>query len=812
MNERHLIGGQLRAGEGVLGHAVDLNDAVGQRRSRERDTCRNIIRIGEVQIRRRNRVGRAFRNGRRTVAGQNRRIVHRVDGDIDVGGLAGTTREHRIAEGRNRAVEVGCRRECQHVASRKRHRTVGDGDSTAAGGDRRAVDRRNLGRALKIIGFSAIRPGNRVEGDRGVLVGRHRIGDDVRNRGDGDSDAGGLGHAARCDGVGKRRGNAIEVGYRREGQDIARRKRHRTVGDGDSTAAGGDRRAVDRRNLGAVLKIIGFSAIRPGDRVEADRGVFVGCHRVGHDVGNRAHGDIGRVGCDRVRRAAAAGRRIDFGAGGSCRLVPCLESDRIGDSAVEVGVRPEIQPVSAVGRQQQRLRCRNRPDQRPRAAAVGRVVPGSVGGVDADQSNAGHCASVGVSHVVEAAAAGEINQCRNRAADRTARDRSILGNRGQRRHSYIRQNRRIVHRVDGDARRIGSDREGGNAAIRRGVDLRAGRAGALVPCTERNAIRDCAVEICGRLEIEPVAGVEQKRADVADRANRGPVGAVIGRVEPGAIGAVGRGDRDAEARSVRIGHVIEAAAAGQIDQRGNECADRSGWRRRVLVDRCEDRRVGRIKNRRVVDVGDVDGQRRACAIAVIVRQGVGERTVEAGRERGRRSVDISAVIEIDDEALTGATSKCDRELVRRRVEGVRIRTRTRRRDRVVPAVVCIGSSANFDRSNIAAIGAEGGRNAAVDDRARYRRVDGADQGRLELVEIGDDQSIGIRARSRSAAVISQRVEVGIRRGSAETDRKRHDVIGVDEVDPVGQLGSRNLLACRIGLSVGDEVGDVAHAG
>ena len=63
------------------------------------------------------------------------------------------------------------------------------------------------------------------------------------------------------------------------------------------------------------------------------------------------------------------------------------------------------------------------------------------------------------------------------------------------------------------AGRIGSAREGGNAAIGRSVHLRARGAGALIPRTECDAVRHRAVEVGGRLEIEPGAavGFEQQR-------------------------------------------------------------------------------------------------------------------------------------------------------------------------------------------------------------------------------------------------------------------------------------------------------------
>ena len=95
-------------------------------------------------------------------------------------------------------------------------------------------------------------------------------------------------------------------------------------------------------------------------------------------------------------------------------------------------------------------------------------------------------------------------------------------------------------------------------------------AAGLVPGVEGDSVGHRAVVFGIGLEVEPRIGISSQQSSIAVRYGSQciPIRAVVGRVEPSAVGGVGPGDSDAEQRTgVGIGNIIDLAGGRrEIDQ------------------------------------------------------------------------------------------------------------------------------------------------------------------------------------------------------------------------------------------------------
>ena len=116
-------------------------------------------------------------------------------------------------------------------------------------------------------------------------------------------------------------------------------------------------------------------------------------------VVNTEHVDAGtRVG-GAERRRAAVYRSVPDTARRAARLVPRAEGDAIGHAAVPVGIRLETHESVGVRSEQPCRVVRRSAEVAPRAAAVGRVLPGAVTVVDSRYGDALLRAGVRIAHL-----------------------------------------------------------------------------------------------------------------------------------------------------------------------------------------------------------------------------------------------------------------------------------------------------------------------------------------------------------------------------------------------------------------------------
>ena len=140
-----------------------------------------------------------------------------------------------------------------------------------------------------------------------------------------------------------------------------------------------------------------------------------------------------------------------------------------------------------------------------------------------------------------------------------------------------------------------------------GIRGTAVAAAGLVPGAERDGAGQGAVVIRVRLEIESRVGIrrQQPRRGTAYAAERRPVGAIVRRVIPTAIGRVRRGHGNPQgSHVVDFGHVVNLAGGrGKVHKRRDQRAHGAGGCSGVFVDRREGRALGGIQHRCVVDRG-----------------------------------------------------------------------------------------------------------------------------------------------------------------------------------------------------------------
>jgi hypothetical protein len=156
--------------------------------------------------------------------------------------------------------------------------------------------------------------GQGLSGQRAVFVGEEGVVDGDRQVVDGvDGQEGGGGglDATGSDRVGEAVG-AVVVGVRGVGE--------RAVGSESDAAVGALGHRAD--DAAGVLEVVGTRPVTAGDRVETDRGVFVGDDGVGHDVRDRGDGDGQRIGVGQHavgggdREVETAGAGIEVGGRG----------------------------------------------------------------------------------------------------------------------------------------------------------------------------------------------------------------------------------------------------------------------------------------------------------------------------------------------------------------------------------------------------------------------------------------------------------------------------------------------------------------
>ena len=133
------------------------------------------------------------------------------------------------------------------------------------------------------------------------------------------------------------------------------------------------------------------------------------------------------------------------------------------------------------------------------------------------------------------------------------------------RGAQVGRGRRVVDRRDVDGGSIGRCGEGHGAAVHC-ADLRSIIAAGLVPSPEGNCAGPRPVEVGVGLEVDAGVGVrrQEPRVVARDCAQRIPAGPVVRRVEPGAVGSIRCGHRNADQRpGVRIGHVVDPPPPGR---------------------------------------------------------------------------------------------------------------------------------------------------------------------------------------------------------------------------------------------------------
>ncbi|MNQ52829.1 hypothetical protein D3C85_668570 [compost metagenome] len=205
---------------------------------------------------------------------------------------------------------------------------------------------------------------------------------------------------------------------------------------------------------------------------------------------------------------------------------------------------------------------------------------------------------------------------------------------------------------------------------------------------------------------------------------------------------------------------------------------------------------------------DFDRQGGAGQIAIVVADG--EADVFGDQHRGGflRNVSVFTGVEIDLQgtAVVGGNVQCvvhgvERAMVEpaAEVQGTLIGVAAR--------IVGVRGAVHRDGLDEAAIGAEC--TALAQQRAGHRcTVHRAGQHRVELVEVGHHHRIGVGV---AAAVIGQRIEVGVAHTAAQADRVVLDVVGIEEGFQRGFVGGADFLAGG-GLAVGEEVADVLRTG
>ena len=221
-------------------------------------------------------------------------------------------------------------------------------------------------------------------------------------------------------------------------------------------------------------------------------------------------------------------------------------------------------------------------------------------------------------------------------------------------------NRRHRHIDRVRDQRVGCSQSGANAGDVGRAAIALGRG---VPRPNRQRVADRSVVVLVGLEVDPPIGrCNQAGTASAGNPQRIPVGAVVGRVVPGAVALVGRYDRNAF--DCAVVHVADAAHQGRY-----QCADRT--RRYAVILDMRDREYRRAaEHRRIVGTVDGDHQIRTAAVAVRIRDGVDKGLSQrlAGIEcvdRGVGVVDAVAVaaIGVDRQAAISAVKGRSHRLV-----------------------------------------------------------------------------------------------------------------------------------------------------
>ena len=211
----------------------------------------------------------------------DRRVIDRGDGERERRGAGESTVGQRVGDDRDRAIEVGDRREDVGTIGVDADGALGGDRGRLAGGvDRHVTADRELGYGQGIA-FGVRVVGQDVAGD--VRVFRTRVGLDRADRrvvdgGDRDRELGRVGQRAIGQRVGGDRDGAVPVAGRREGVSAVRVDRQGTLtGDGGRLAGGlrlaVDRELRDRQRIAVEVGVVGQDITRSGH-------VFVGCSRV----------------------------------------------------------------------------------------------------------------------------------------------------------------------------------------------------------------------------------------------------------------------------------------------------------------------------------------------------------------------------------------------------------------------------------------------------------------------------------------------------------------------------------------------------
>ena len=341
------------------------------------------------------------------------------------------------------------------------------------------------------------------------------------------------------------------------GHEVLPTARHRAAGTDDRNAllglGVGIRDGCGRNQRGGFASGDHVFAVQEEDRRHANGGGFLG----------------NTEGSDPARAAGQVGG----GSGDAGELIPRAVLDA-GEARV-AGGRGKLHPG---GRQQQSCGTETRAAQgAPGRSPIRRVRPDTVGVVRrGDGHTANRCSDV------------EVAEAGRREVTYLGRLRigGVGGHRDHpRRAGDIQHGGAVLHR---DARRVGREAEGRRIAIGARVGRATVRPRSQVPCAEGDSIGDHTGEPGIRLEVNPCVRISRQQSGIGitRRAKRVPGVAIVRRVEPSAVGRIAPGDRDAgDGREIRIGDVVQAAAAAEIDHGGNERADRTDRRGAVGTDR-----------------------------------------------------------------------------------------------------------------------------------------------------------------------------------------------------------------------------------
>ena len=179
-------------------------------------------------------------------------------------------------------------------------------------------------------------------------------------------------------------------------------------------------------------------------------------------------GDIGRFCVCRVSSRSAIGTGVLKRTAGALATIPRTERDCIGNGAIEVSFRLQVDASIAICIQHASRRIVDVAQQIPTRSAVGRVPPNSVAGIRINHRDACLSAGINVTHI-----AADGNKIGDDRADDTNRCSSVFGLRIQCCSTAVVQHGCIIHIRDSDRSRFGSGAKRRRSTVGRNVNFRA---------------------------------------------------------------------------------------------------------------------------------------------------------------------------------------------------------------------------------------------------------------------------------------------------------------------------------------------------